>query len=70
MPNELKIRTTSRNESPDPNAPRHKRIKMGDEKLKENLDLEVSSSEEIIRVKLETQQNQINDLKIVLPEVV
>jgi hypothetical protein len=48
-----------------PNAPKHKRIKMGDEKSKDNLDLEVSSSEETIRVKLETQQNQINDLKIV-----
>jgi hypothetical protein len=32
MPNESKVRTTSHNESPDPNAPKHKRIKMGDEK--------------------------------------
>ena len=50
MPNEPRIKTASRNESPDPNAPKHKRIKMGDEKSKDSLDLEVSSSEDKIGI--------------------
>ncbi len=63
MSNESKIRTESRNESPD--SPKHKRIKMGDEESKDNLELEVSTLEDKIRVKLEAPQGDKKDLKMV-----
>ncbi len=65
MPNELKIRATSRDGSPDPNAPKHKRIKMGEEKSKDNLDLEIISSEDKIGIKQEAPQGDKKELKMV-----
>ena len=63
MPSESKaIRTMSRNGSPDPNAPKHKRIKIGDEESKDNLDVEASTQEETIMVKHETEQNQDKEI--------
>ena len=48
IPSEAKvIRTMSRNGSPDPNAPKHKRIKIGDEESKDNNELESSSEDKI-----------------------
>jgi hypothetical protein len=63
MSNESKIKTKSHNESPD--SPKHKRIKMGEERSKDNLDLKDNSSEEIIRIKQEAPQDDKKDLKIV-----
>jgi hypothetical protein len=63
IPSESKaIRTMSRNGSPDPNASKHKRIKIGDEGPKDNLDVEASTQEETIMVKHETEQNQDKEI--------
>ncbi len=63
MTNEPKIRTKSHKESPD--SPKHKRIKMGEEESKDNLNPKDNSSEEIIKIKQEAPQDDKKDLKIV-----
>jgi hypothetical protein len=63
MSNESKIKTKSPNESPD--SPKHKRIKMGEERSKDNLDRKDNSSERITRTKQEAPQDDKKDLKIV-----
>ncbi len=63
MSNESKIKTKSHNESPD--SPKHKRIKMGEERSNDNLDFKDNSSEGITRIKMEAPQDDNKDLKIV-----
>ena len=64
IPSESKaIRTMSRNGSPDPNAPKHKRIKIGEEESKDNNELE-SSSEDKIGIKKEPPQDDGKALKL------
>ncbi len=60
MTNESKIRTKSHKESPD--SPKHKRIKIGEEESKDNLNPKDNSSEEI---KQEVPQDDTEDLKMV-----
>ncbi len=64
MSNESKIQTKSHNESPD--SPKHKRIKIGEERSKDNLDRKDNSSEGITKIKQEASQDDKKDLKIVL----
>jgi hypothetical protein len=63
MTNGSKIRNNSHKESPD--SPKHKRIKIVEEESKDKLNPKDKSSEEIIRIKKETLQDETEDLKMV-----
>jgi hypothetical protein len=65
IPNVSKIMAGDRNESPDPSAPKHKKIKMDDDKSEDNLGLEGSSSEDKINIKKEPPQDDGKALKLV-----
>ena len=64
IPNESRIMAANRNESPDPSAPKHKKIKMDDDKSEDNLGLESSSSEDKIGIKREPPQDDGKALKL------
>ena len=64
MPNEPRINTSSRNESPDPIAPKHKKIKMDDDKSEDKLVPEGSSSEDKIGIKKEAPPDDGKELKL------
>ncbi len=63
MSSESKIMPKSRTESPA--SPKHKRIKIGDEKPKDNNKLEINSSEDKIGIKQEAPQGDEKELKLV-----
>ncbi len=65
MSGEPKIMPDNRNESPDPSAPKHKKIKIDDDKSEDNPDLESTSSEVTIGIKKEPPQEDDKDLKLV-----
>jgi hypothetical protein len=66
MPGESKeIMEQSRNESPDPVAPKHKKIKISDEESKDNVESGISSSEDKIGIKKEAPHGDDKELKMV-----